>query len=277
MKGTLEARKNRWRRSMMGSLGESLRAAGLLMAAVFLTLGFIYAYSTLLSAAYFEIREISVRGVRELTEKDIMALAKVRLGSNILSVNAQAIAERIAANAWVKHIYVGRELPDRLVLDVRERRPVAMVRHSGTFYLMDGHGYAFKKLSGADNVDLAILSGVNVQEKTLPPIAGQALKLLELLSDTERYGFIGAVSEMQISEVFGVSLVTEKGLHVKLGHDQFEEKLRQLAVVLADLEKRGARKGYLFVDLADISKVTVRHQENVEKTKDRPKGPQYKL
>lgn len=261
----------------MGGFGESLGAVALLFAATFLSALFIYAASALLSASYFEIREISVRGLKELTEKDVLALAHVRPRSNILSVNTSGVAERIAANAWVKNVYVGREFPDRLVLDIRERKPIAIVKQDGAFYLMDAGGNVFKKLSGGDDVDLAILSGVNIRSKTLSPLVADALKLLESLSSADRYPFLGTVSEVHISDVFGLSLLTDKGLHLKMGRDNFDGKLRQLNLVLVDLEMRGMKDGHLLVDLADISKVTVQRKDTTAKAGERTKGPQYKL
>ena len=277
MKLNLEARRNRLRRRLAGSLGESLWAIGLLAAATFVCALFILGYSALLSAPYFEIREISVRGLKELTEKDILALAKVQRRSNILAVSTDDVAARIAANAWVKNVYVGRELPDRLVLDIRERKPVALVKEAGDFYLMDSDGHVFKKLSRNDDVDLAILSGVDIQAKTQPPMVTDALRLLSTLSGTGKHETLGTISEVHISDVFGISLLTDTGLHLKLGRDHFESKLRQLDVVLADLEKRGMKDGHLLVDLADISKVTVQRKDAMTRAGEKKKGPQYKL
>lgn len=277
MKVSLEARKSRLRRRLIGSLGESLTAVGLLVAATTTCLLFIYAYSSLFCARYFEIRDISVRGVKELNEKDILALADIRPRSNILAVNTDAVAVRIAANPWVKAIYVGREFPDRLVLDVRERTPVALVKQSGDFYLMDAEGFVFKKLSNADEVDLAILTGVNILAKEKSALLPQALKLLDMLSSADRYAFLGTISEVHMDEVFGLSILTDKGLHLKLGRENFAGKLNQLQVVLADLEKRGMKDGHLFVDLADISKVTVQRHDALGKAQEQKKGPQYRL
>lgn len=277
IKLSLEARKNRLRRRMIDALGESLGALGLLAAATVLGVLFIYAYSTILSTPYFSIREISVRGVKELTEKDVLAEAKIRMRSNILSVNTDAVAKRISANPWIKSVYVGRELPDRLVLEVQERTPIALVKQAGALYLMDVDGFVFKKLSTADEVDLAILSGVDVRAKSPSMLVGEALKLLERLSTENHHTFLGEVSEIHVDEVFGLSILTDKGLHLKLGRENFAGKLNQLHVVLADLEKRGLKNGHLFVDLADISKVTVQRKDALGKAQDQKKGPQYRI
>jgi cell division protein FtsQ len=277
MKVSLEAKKNRLRRRIIGALGESLGAISLLAAATVLGALFVYAYSTILSSPYFSIREISVRGVKELTEKDILAAAKIRMRTNILSINTDAVAKRISVNPWIKSVYVGRELPDHLVLEVRERTPVALVKQAGALYLMDVDGFVFKKLSRADEVDLAILSGVDVRAKSASVLVGEALKLLERLSAEDQHTFLGEVSEIHVDEVFGLSILTDKGLHLKLGRENFAGKLNQLQVVLADLEKRGLKNGHLFVDLADISKVTVQRKDTLGKAQDRKKGPQYSI
>ncbi len=197
--------------------------------------------------------------------------------SNILSINTDAVAKRISVNPWIKSVYVGRELPDHLVLEVRERTPVALVKQAGALYLMDVDGFVFKKLSRADEVDLAILSGVDVRAKSASVLVGEALKLLGKLSAEDQHTFLGEVSEIHVDEVFGLSILTDKGLHLKLGRENFAGKLNQLQVVLADLEKRGLKNGHLFVDLADISKVTVQRKDTLGKAQDRKKGPQYSI
>jgi cell division protein FtsQ len=277
IKVSLEAKKNRLRRRLIGALGESIGALTLLAAATFFSVLFIYAYNYLLSTSYFEIKEISVRGVKELTEKDILAMAKIQPRSNILAVSTDVVAGRIAANPWVKHIYVGRELPDRLVLDVRERTPIALLKQAGNFYLMDGEGVVFKKLSKGDDVDLAIVTGVNIQAKVQSALMAEALKLLETLSTSDQHALLGTVSEMHVDEVFGLSVLTDKGLHLKLGRENFAGKLHQLQIVLSDLEMRGMKNGHLFVDLADVSKVTVQRKDTLEKSQEQKKGPQYRI
>lgn len=275
IKVSLEARKNRLRRRLIGALNESLGALGLLAVAVVISALFIYLYGALLSVPALEVREISVRGVKELTEKDILQLANIQPRCNLLAVNTDAVARRIAANPWVKNIYVGRELPGRLVLDVRERKPIALVKQTGNFYLMDAGGFIFKKLSRTDDVDLAILTGVNLQNKPSPLLA-EALKLLETLS-ADSYASLGTISEIHIDEVFGLSVLTDRGLHLKLGRDNFTGKVQKLDIVLADLEKRGMKNGRLFVDLADISKVTVQRKDEPGKAQEQKKGPQYRI
>ncbi|MEQ8152120.1 MAG: FtsQ-type POTRA domain-containing protein [Smithellaceae bacterium] len=270
------ARKNRLRRRMADTLGEFLRALGLLLSAVVLCCLFIYAYGYLLSTPYFEIKEISVRGLKELTEQDVLTQAAMTPRQNLLSVNVDALAGRISANPWVKNIHVGRELPNRMVLEIKERNPVALVKQSNGLYLMDNEGNVFKKLDKNDEVDLPILTGVDVKEKEKSRLLLSTLNLLQTMSASNRYSYLGTIAEVNVKDVVGVSLLTDTGLYLKLGTDNYEKKLNTLSVVMADLEKRGMRRGYLFVDICDATKITIQYRDVSERPEQEKKGKEYR-
>jgi cell division protein FtsQ len=271
----LKAKKNRIRRRFNNISGDFFSAMGLLIAIVVLSSLFIYSYSVLISRPYFEIKEISVRGLKELTEKDVLASAEIKPAQNLLAINTDAVIRRVAANQWVKNVYIGRELPNKLVLEVQERSPVVLVKQASDFYLMDGEGFVFKKLGKGDEVDLPILTGINAQDKTKSPLFLSTLNLLKTISGSSQYAYLGTISEIHIDDVFGLSLISDKGLYLKLGMGGFESKLKKLTLVLADLEQRGMKNGYLCIDLSDESKITVQRKNAPGRIEQGNKGKQY--
>jgi cell division protein FtsQ len=271
----LKAKKNRIRRRFNNISGDFFSAMGLLIAIAVLSSLFIYSYSVLISRPYFEIKEISVRGLKELTEKDVLASAEIKPAQNLLAINTDAVIRRVAANQWVKNVYIGRELPNKLVLEVQERSPVVLVKQASDFYLMDGEGFVFKKLGKGDEVDLPILTGINAQDKTKSPLFLSTLNLLKTVSGSSQYAYLGTISEIHIDDVFGLSLISDKGLYLKLGMGGFESKLKKLTLVLADLEQRGMKNGYLCIDLSDESKITVQRKNAPARIEQGNKGKQY--
>jgi cell division protein FtsQ len=271
----LKAKKNRIRRRFTSVSGDFFAAMGLLLVAVVMTSVFIYAYNFLISRPYFEIKEISVRGLKELTEKDVLASAEIRPAQNLLAINTDAVMRRVAANQWVKNVYIGRELPNKLVLEVQERSPLVLVKQASDYYLMDGEGFVFKKLGKSDEVDLPILTGIKAENKTKSPLFLSTLNLLKTISVSSQYAYLGTISEIHIDEVFGLSLISDTGLYLKLGMGGFESKLKKLTLVLADLEQRGMKKGYLCIDLSDESKVTVQRKNAPGRIEQSNKGKQY--
>ena len=271
----LKAKKNRMRRRFISISRDFFAAMGLLLTVAALSSLFIYSYNFLISRSYFEIKEISVRGLKELTEKDVLASAEIKPAQNLLAINTDAVIRRVAANQWVKNVYIGRELPNKLVLEVQERSPLALVKQGSNFYLMDGEGFVFKKLGKSDEVDLPILTGINAEDKTKSPLFLSTLNLLKTVSGSSQYAYLGTISEIHIDDVFGLSLISDAGLYLKLGIGGFESKLKKLTLVLADLEQRGMKNGYLCIDLSDESKVTVQRKNTPGRIEQDNKGKQY--
>ena len=271
----LKAKQNRIRRRFTSISGDFFAAMGLLLAIAALSSLMIYSFSVLISRPYFEIKEISVRGLKELTEKDVLASAEIKPAQNLLAINIDAVIRRVTANQWVKNVYIGRELPNKLVLEVQERSPLVLVKQGSDFYLMDGEGFVFKKLGKSDQVDLPVLTGFNVQDKTKTPLFLSMLDLLKTISSSSHYAYLGTISEIHIDDVFGLSLISGTGLYLKLGIGGFESKLKKLTLVLADLEQRGMKNGYLCIDLSDESKVTVQRKNAPGRIEQGNKGKQY--
>jgi cell division protein FtsQ len=88
---------------------------------------------------------------------------------------------------------------------------------------------------------------------------------------------LGAISEAHIDEVFGLSLLTDKGLYLKMGMDDFERKLRKLALVMNDMEKRGINNSSLNVDLGDAAKITIQQKNALGRTQQNKNGKQYRI
>lgn len=273
-KSGIKTKHNRIRRRFSDISGDFFGAAGLLLVAVLLSSVFIYAYNFIISRPYFKIREISVRGLKELTEKDILTAAGVKPSQSLLAVNTSAVMRRICANQWVKNVDIGRELPSKLVLEVKERTAVALVKQSNDFCLMDAEGFIFKKLGMSDEIDLPIITGVDEREGGRSELLLSTLRLLKIVSDSRKYPYLGTISEVHVDDVFGLSLISNTGLYLKLGASGFENKLEQLKIILTDLENRGLRKGYIYVDLSDESKITVQRRNMPERMEQGDKDKQ---
>lgn len=222
----------------------------------------VFGYLYLISHPYFAIREIAVRGCKELTEKEILAVAAVRTRQNIFAVSPKEVREKIRANPWIKEAAVGRELPDRLVIDLKERAAVSLVKKDNGFYLMDFDGVTFKKLELSDDMDLPIITGCHEgKDEESRRVFRETLELLRCLAEAKVYPYIKNVSEINGNERYGLSVFTGGGLRIFLGFGNYESKFKRLPPVLADLERRNLKTGHLYIDLSDSEKITVQRRE----------------
>ncbi len=252
-----QAAKYRLRRRSSNLLREIVTSILCLGAIGMMSAVFIYGFGLLYSSPLLETKSVVVRGCNELTEKEVLTLAHVREGVNILAVNTASVAERVRRNPWVKEVHVGREYPNRIVIDVKERSAVALIKQGDEMYLLDREGIAFKLFAGEDNVDLPVLTGFSAEKTGRDPLLARALGLIDFLNNNRVVGPIESVAEIHGDERMGISIVTTTGMCLVLGFDNFEGKLTRLPLIMADLERRSVKKNYLRIDLSDPTKVTV--------------------
>ena len=85
----------------------------------------------------------------------------------------------------------------------------------------------------------------------------KSLELLHYLSTAKEFPTIKNISEIHGHDIFGLSLFTDSGLCIRLGFDSYENKFKRLTTVMADLERRNMKLGFLLIDLNDPAKITV--------------------
>jgi cell division protein FtsQ len=258
-KEKIETQKYRLRRRSKNIFHDLLRAALLLGVVAVISAVMIFGYNFTISSPYFQIKEIVVRGCKELTEKEILSLAAVRPSQSLLAINMGTVARRVEANPWVKEVIVGREFPNRMIIEVHERTAVALIKCDNGFSLMDIDGVAFKNLEKSDEITIPVLNGCH-SEGSDSVLFTKSLELLKYLSTSKEFPTIRNIAEIHGSDVFGLSLFTDRGLCIRLGFDNYENKLKRLIPIIADLERRNMNLGFLLVDLNDPAKITVQRK-----------------
>jgi len=273
----LEAKKHRLKRHTGEILREIGRAFLLTGGIVAVTVLLLFVYDWMIRSSYLSIRETVVRGCKELTEKEILTLAAVSPDANILTLNPDAIARRIRTNPWISEVFIGREFPDRLVIVVRERTAVALLQKDKGLYLLDSNGAPFKRLESGDEPNLPVLTGCVREGKTDEALVMKSVALLIFLAGAKNIPAIGAVSEVHGNETFGFSLFTDTGLCLQLGFDGYESKLTRLIPVMADLERKNLKAGFLLIDLSDPAKINVQQRNILEPARPVGAGKRYRM
>ncbi len=273
----LQTRKHRLKRNareLLREVGLVILLTGTIVAG---TAALLVGYDWIIRTPYLAVRETVVRGCKELTEKDIMALAAVQSAPNILSLNLDAIARRIRVNPWIRNVSIGREFPNRLVIVVQEREPVALLERENTLYLLDGDGTPFKKVEPGEGNDLPVLTGFVRAGRIDEPLLKNSLALLNTLAAAKEVPPIGAASESHGDETFGLSLFTDMGLCLQLGFEGYETKLKRLIPVMEDLDKKNLKSAFLLIVLNDPAKINVQRRNLLVPTAPAVGGKGYRM
>ncbi len=122
----------------------------------------------------FELHNINVRGTDNLNELQVYQIALADRNRAMPFVDVQNLRERLLQLSWVEDARVSRQLPDTMVIDIVERKPVAVVAKADRLMLID-----------KDGVELEVVSAERAKGKLLltGPGAGRQVAALNELLD----------------------------------------------------------------------------------------------
>lgn len=106
-------------------------------------------------AVYFSnwliVKEINVTGLQRLTEEEVLAKANIELNAPLIELNAENKEAEILQITTVKTVEVRKGWPNKVVVAVQERSPIALTDLTDGRYLVDDTGRAFRR-AGPDDV-----------------------------------------------------------------------------------------------------------------------------
>lgn len=264
-KAKIATKKNRLKRQSGPMFRETLKVSAVIVIATAIAFCMVYAYNFIIIDPYFQLDRASIRGCERVTEKEVIELAGIAPSMNILTMNLDRIKKRIRTNPWVEDVFAGRELPNRLVVEIVERKAAAIIKKNEKLYLADWNGEIFKGYEKGDSVDLPLLTGFYENEKVKADLLNKGFKLLRYLSRNRTFPGIENVSEVIGEEMYGFTIITNEGLLIELGFGNYSEKFTKLNIVMAEVVKRDMGNVFLRIDLTDVDRVVVRPADVVNR------------
>ncbi len=111
------------------------------------------------------VDEVLVNGRQNTTKTSLLEALNVKLGEPILGLDLDLIQGRVVALPWVKTAQIQRQLPDKVVINLEERRPTGRWQRNGRLTLIDEDGVTIRKLSGDLFQHLPIIIGNDAPAK----------------------------------------------------------------------------------------------------------------
>jgi len=212
-------------------------------------------YRAVGSLTPFRLKNIEVAASKRLTRADILGIAGVEPGRDLLRMNLKQMGEQLTQNPWVESVHIRRYFPDGLSISITEREPLAIV-NMGYIYYLDKNGTVFKVLNQGDRLDYPVVTGFSEEEMASDPAGMRdALKATcELLGVVREKGafILADVSEIHYDKGYGFTLFTASGaLPVKVGSGDFAAKIGRLARIYRELAAQQPTLHYIDLDYSD--------------------------
>ena len=137
-------------------------------------------FDSVTSGMGLKVKKLHVTGASPEARAAIQQAVGVRADQPIVSLDLNAVRDRVQAVGWVKEARVVRLLPDTLIVDVKEHDRLAVWQTGGHAYVIDSRGQV---IQGADagrypKLPLVVGKGADQTASEILPLLAQRPRLM---------------------------------------------------------------------------------------------------
>jgi len=212
---------------------------------------------------YFRIHEIEISGCVMTDPVSLRKFADISYEMNMLTIDSEAMQQRLEKHPWVARATVRRIWPDGLMVGVTEYRPQALVLQEGAdgFNYFDKKGNVFAKVSSGQEIDLPVITGLDAfdTDTEKKELLATAAEFLRLAGRNNPNLPAQNVSEIHFSNDGELILyLVEHPFPIYLGKGEVKRKYYQLRKVLEVLYRK--KKGRAMIE--QVAYIRMDYQEN---------------
>ncbi|GAB5348036.1 cell division protein FtsQ/DivIB [Alteriqipengyuania sp. 357] len=141
-------------------------------------------------SAGFQMRNIDLTGVERMNRLKIYEEVMEHRGTPMPLLDLQAIRNDLKQMPWVAEARVSRQLPDKLVIDIDERTPHAVLVRPDRLVLVDRHGIELDPIGENDAQGMLRISGAGAKDQidSLDRVLAAAPALQPQIASAHRIG-----------------------------------------------------------------------------------------
>lgn len=126
----------------------------------------------------FSIKAVTISGTHELKEQDILSISGIGPRNSLLFLDAAKIRANLKILPLVKEASVTKLYPDRLLIEIEERRPFALWQDDGELRIVAEDGVVLGLIQDRRFIHLPFVTGDGANEKI-----GEYMALLDAAGD----------------------------------------------------------------------------------------------
>ena len=187
---------------------------------------------------------------------EVIRASGIRTGDSILSLDEESVKSRVESDYRLQFRYMEKNLPDQVVLSVREREACCWLTYCGIMYVMDKNRMVlYESEDPAEQpINLVEIKGLDVRSNT---VVGQ---YITFGNDQQQEAFgslflemkvlqcTDLIAEADISNPDSILLATREGFTVSMGdREELHAKLRSMLLVREKLLEMGEGGGTINV------------------------------
>ena len=194
---------------------------------------------------FFRVETVTVEGTARYTTEEILSVANVEMGANMILTPGEQIAQRIyEALPYVDEVDVQKQFPTTINLKITETQAAMVLQGTASAWLLDAKGKLLEPVSdGTDVSGLIQVTGVELlelqqgqQAQTTPENQSRLDGLVGLTQALDRAGILASVTSIDVSSSTEIVMVYENRITARmLNNVDFDRKMQVLESIVATL------------------------------------------
>ncbi|MDU7496456.1 cell division protein FtsQ/DivIB [Sneathia sanguinegens] len=131
---------------------------------------------TLVQSKFFYVTQIEVEGKNEILQRDIISKLSEFNNKSIVYINTNLLEEEISKDARVKTVIIKKRYPNKLIVELNEREPVAYISKNNELYVVDSDLNIFSNYNEMVNKALPLVYYDEKSEKDITNILKVLIK-----------------------------------------------------------------------------------------------------
>ena len=200
------------------------------------------------------VREVVVLGCEERDPALVADLAGIQNEESIFRVKFSQVRQSIDADPYFDVESIRYIFPDKLRIQVSERKTSAAVLHLGSVLVADETGFVLEIRQQLGDLRVPVVTGLRITEgykvgETLVSSQASQLDAMHaILTQLLEQNAIQLISEINLDAVSDLWMTTVSGFEVRLGNfEDMESKIRWLRAVEPILVSEGYTGGIITV------------------------------
>ena len=225
----------------------------------------------LLGYHLFNITAIDFTGNIEKKADYLRNLSGVAIGTNIFKIDDKTVKTNLEKDPYIKFIQVKKNYPDKIVIEIKERVPAALIQVEKSYLLLDEEGFILKILKDKNGVTYPLLSGIDSANSSVGKQISfadeaQKLALQTILSEIYKNKINTLIATIDILSINNIKMTTATGIAINFGDfEETEKKIQWIKGALAYCEKEGKKGGTLDVSTGEFASYKEPAQESAPK------------
>lgn len=210
-------------------------------------------------ASFFQVEGIEILGSKEISAEKIKSLVEKRVQTKVLSFSSKSIflipfkkieKDILTEFPPIQKIDFDRDFPDRLIVSVEQRKPVAVFLQKKNHFLMDPQGVIFKRIEQGKTSQFLKVKNLTLRKEA---------KLGDQVVDSKELSQILQIDpQLEDLDILSAEIVNEQRVNFKtsLGweiyislKEDISQQIFNLETVLKEKISPEERKELEYIDL----------------------------